>query len=326
MILHFEIPSKTFVIGEYLALGGTASMVLATEPCFIIRTTGSSSEFHHEKNKKGDGEHFPIKTAGDLPAGFHPDSPAGQLYKQMKQKVGYSIDDPYGGGGGFGRSTAEYLSVFVYELVLKTKDSTRGICEKGEIRKLILSDLKNFINTYQSCVFDYKPSGADLVAQVCGGLCWYDGMNFSCEKLAWPFPGYEIYIFNTGYKQKTHEHIRRDVQDKNLKLLIPTLVSARTSLEQASLKIFCQSLNHYYDILGGLGLSDHKVRADVSKLREQPEILAAKACGAMGMDTVLVVARLSDGDKIKALGEDQGFSLISRLSRSHSGVRCSHPV
>ena len=36
-MLCLEIPNKTFVIGEYLALEGTASMLLSTEPCFKIK-------------------------------------------------------------------------------------------------------------------------------------------------------------------------------------------------------------------------------------------------------------------------------------------------
>ena len=316
MTLRFEIPSKTFVIGEYLALEGTASMVLATEPCFIIKTTR------------------------DLSTELHPNSPGGQLHKQMKQKENYFIEDPHGGRGGFGRSTAEYLSVFIHDLILKrnvsgnvseanrtshklpvteAKLSATELHRGGWVREIILGNLGSFISTYQNCVPDYKPSGADLVAQVCGGLCWYDGMNFSFEKLTWPFPGYEIYVFKTDYKQKTHEHLK-GIKNKNFRTLIPILVSAKISLEQANLKMFCQSLNDYYDILGGLGLSDHKVRNGVNKLREQPEILAAKACGAMGMDAVLVVARLSDADGIKRFGEEQGFSLISKLSQSHPGV------
>ena len=191
---------------------------------------------------------------------------------------------------------------------------------KGELNEFLLKNLDSLIPDYQSCVSNYKPSGADLVAQICGGLCWYDGMNFSCERLAWPFPGYEIYVFKTGYKQKTHEHLK-NIKSKNFKILIPPLMSARLSIEQANLKVFCRSINDYYDILGGLGLSDSKVQTCVYRLREEPEILAAKkACGAMGMDTVLVVARLSDEDKIEKLGQEQGFTLVSQLKQSHSGA------
>ncbi len=326
MSFCFEIPSKTFVIGEYLALEGTASMLLATKPCFIVKTKSVSP--HLENSEDSDR----------LFTEFHPDSPAGKLCRQLKQKETYFIEDPHENGGGFGRSTAEYLSVFIHDLILKKKsfnstENSRTVSPveetktpeiefyrgKQEVNEFILNNLRSFIATYQSCVSNYKPSGADLVAQVCGGLCWYDGMNFSCEQLGWPFPGYDICIFKTGYKQKTHKHLR-DIKNKNLKLLIPTLISARLSLEQANLRMFCQSINDYYDILGGLGLSDPKVQARVHRLREQPEVLAAKACGAMGMDTVLIISRLSDENKVRKFAEEQGFSLVSQLKQSHPGV------
>ena len=327
MPLCLEIPSKTFVIGEYLALEGTASMLLATKPCFKIKIRESSSlEVQTDKFEKTD----------DPFAEFHPDSPAGKLCQKLKQKKTYFIEDPHEGNGGFGRSTAEYLSVLIDDLLSKEKkiESTGDSSSpektktpeiefhngKHDIKKFILGNLQNFVTNYQNCTSNYKPSGADLVAQVCGGLCWYDGMNFSCEKPAWPFPGYEIYIFKTGYKQQTHEHLIKDIKNKNLKILIPALMSARLSLEQSNLKIFCQAINDYYDILGGLGFSDSKVQSCVYRLREEPEILAAKACGAMGMDTVLIVARLSDEDKIIKLAKEHGLSFVSQLKQSHKGV------
>ena len=55
-----KIPSKTFIIGEYLALQGTASMIMTTEPCF---------------------EFLPVQDGGEL---FHPESPAGMLSKKLE--------------------------------------------------------------------------------------------------------------------------------------------------------------------------------------------------------------------------------------------------
>lgn len=266
--IAFEIPSKTFVIGEYLAINGTASMVLATEPSFYVKITK------------------------DKLYGFHSDSPAGQLKKKYSlNDSGYSFFDPHEGRGGFGRSTAEYLSVYL----------NHWLRENGEshFTESILSHLEDFVGEYQSlCGNDYKPSGADLVAQVCGGLCWYDGMNFVAEKLPWPFPGYDIYIFHTGKKLATHEHLS-DLKDQPLRPLIPILVAARTSLDQENLRVFCESLNFYYDSLNELGLSDKAIYKNVETLRQAPEVLAAKGCGAMGVDTVLVIGEKSNKEKIK---------------------------
>lgn len=294
--IAFEIPSKTFIIGEYLAINGTASMILATEPSFYVNVTD------------------------DKRYGYHPESPAGQLRQELGlENVGFTFVDPHDGRGGFGRSTAEYLSVFLYDLV-----------ENQEINNItdnILNHLEEFIYKYQNICGEkeYKPSGADLVAQVCGGLTWYDGMNFLTEKLAWPFPGYDIFIFHTGKKLATHEHLK-DLKDLDLRRLIPILVAARTSLDSMNLKVFCESINYYYDLLDELGLSDKRVRESVEKLRENDEVLAAKGCGAMGVDTVIVIGESSNAEKIKELCYGEDFQYISSLNLSHGGAQVRRPI
>ena len=293
--LIFEIPSKTFIIGEYLAIGGTASMLLSTEPSFVVKITN------------------------DTRYGFHPDSPAGALRKRLGQNsVGYSFYDPHSGLGGFGRSTAEYLSVYLYDLYVN-----QGV---RDFANTILENLEDFIQQYkQCCGGEYSPSGADLVAQVTGGLCWYDGMNFSAEKLAWPFPGYDIFVFHTGKKLATHEHLK-DLREKNFRELIPLLVASRTSLSQENLKVFCQSLDLYYDALNDMGLSDSDVRERVMSLRKNPEILAAKGCGAMGVDTVLVVGESSSLSRIKQLCQGEDFQYITSLSQAHAGASLTRSI
>jgi mevalonate kinase len=287
--LIFEIPSKTFVIGEYLAINGTASLLMSTEPSFVV------------------------KIIEDPLHGYHPDSPAGVLRRQLKlDKVGFRFLDPHQGLGGFGRSTAEYLSVYLYEQA--SRNPSLNITED------ILNNLEDFVSKYQSyCGSSYRPSGADLVAQVCGGLCWYDGMNFTASSLAWPFPGYDIFIFHTGKKLATHEHLK-DLKSKDFRALIPLLVASRTALDQKNLKVFCQSLDLYYDTLDELGLSDPSVRQAVMSLRQSPDVLAAKGCGAMGVDTVIVLAEKSAKSQLIQLAQTQDFQYISSLSQTHAGA------
>ena len=284
-----EIPSKTFIVGEYLAINGTASMVMATEPSFLVTII--------------DDKNF----------GFHPDSPAGKLKNQLGHNdFGYSFFDPHDGRGGFGRSTAEYLAV-----CLNDKKMNK---ESGDPAESLLDDLEDFVQSYQKqSEGEYKPSGADLVAQLCGGLCWYDGMNYQAEQLAWPFPGYDIFIFHTGKKLATHEHLK-DLKSIDLRSLIPILVAARTSIDQMNLKVFCESVNYYYDRLDELGLSDKSVKSSVDKIRKNPEVLAAKGCGAMGVDTVIVVAESTNKDKILQVCMDEDFQFISSLQQAHPGA------
>lgn len=287
--ITFEIPSKTFILGEYLAINGTASLVLATEPSFFVRMTD------------------------DVRYGFHKESPAGVLRNKLKlSQYGFSFFDPHKGRGGFGRSTAEYLAVYLYHLSVEKRISNPT--------DFILENLEEFVTQYQACAGkDYKPSGADLVAQVCGGLCWYDGMNYRAESLNWPFPGYDIFIFHTGKKLETHEHLK-ELRNINLNHLIPILLAGRTALDQENLKVFCQSINYYYDILNELGLSNKSVYKSVQKLRESDKVLAAKGCGAMGVDTVIVLGQKSDLKEIKEIAFQEDFQYISSLSLTHKGV------
>ena len=292
--LVFEIPSKTFIIGEYLAINGTASLVAATQPAFFIKT-------NKDKN-----------------FGFHPESPAGRLRNELKlTNVGFSIIDPHDGRGGFGKSTAEFLAVYLYDQYSRSdyENLTDGI----------LDNLSEFVPHYQSCAGgDYRPSGADLVAQVSGGFCWYDGMNFNSEKLNWPFPGYDIFIFHTGKKMATHEHLK-DLKTKNLQSLIPILLAARTSIDHENLRVFAESLNYYYDVLNESGLSDPNVYSSILELRRSEKVLAAKGCGAMGMDTVIVLAEKSAENEIKEMCYTHDFQFITSVLNSHSGAIVRRP-
>ncbi|NQZ19496.1 MAG: hypothetical protein HRT44_09615 [Bdellovibrionales bacterium] len=186
--------------------------------------------------------------------------------------------------------------------------------------EVILDNLDEYVSQYQKCAGgEYKPSGADLVAQVCGGLCWYDGMNFNAEALSWPFPGYEMLVFHTGKKMETHEHLK-DLKSLNLQQLIPILLAGRTSLDQKNLKVFCESVNYYYDALNELGLSDSTVYDSVMTLRDSEMVLGAKGCGALGMDTVIVVCESTNKEKVKELANQQDFQFISSTEKLHQGV------
>lgn len=294
--LAFEIPSKTFIIGEYLAINGTASLLLATEPSFFV------------------------KVINDPRYGFHEQSPAGNLLRELKLKdIGFSFFDPHQGRGGFGRSTAEYLSLLMYEHHLNNGNPQ-------DFTESTLSHLEDVIQRYRkNCGRDYTPSGADLVAQLCGGLCWYDGMNYTAEKLAWPYTGYDIYIFHTGKKLATHDHLR-DLKKMNLKPLIPLLIATRSALDHQNLRVFCEGLNSYYDTLNELGLSDSTVYESVQKLRHHPSILAAKGCGAMGVDTVLVIAEQSAAQEVRDLCSQEDFQWITSLSQVHDGAQVRRTV
>lgn len=80
----WRVPSKTFLVGEYIALKGYPSLVLTGSPFF----TGQAAK------------------VGNV----HPKSPAGRLLAGTGYEL--SFFDPHEGRGGFGASTAQFLMAY----------------------------------------------------------------------------------------------------------------------------------------------------------------------------------------------------------------------
>lgn len=79
------IPSKTFFIGEYLALVGGPALIGLTNPCFQI-----------DAEKK-----------------LHPQCMAARFWQSVTGLAcDWGLDDPYSGQGGLGASTAEFLLAY----------------------------------------------------------------------------------------------------------------------------------------------------------------------------------------------------------------------
>ena len=79
MALQLSVPSKTFLLGEYVALNGGPAIVLCTAPRFELRVEKNSSHAKYEN--------------------IHPQSPAGKLIAKNSfyQKYDLHFIDPYHG-------------------------------------------------------------------------------------------------------------------------------------------------------------------------------------------------------------------------------------
>lgn len=73
-------------------------------------------------------------------------------------------------------------------------------------------------------------------------------------------------------------------------------------------------------------MSDPGVYKSVLNLRESEIVLAAKGCGAMGVDTVLVVGQSSEQQGIKELCLAEDFQYIGSLSEAHQGACLRRPI
>jgi hypothetical protein len=142
-----NIPSKTFLLGEYVALNGGPCLILTTPPYFQIA--------------------FQQKTFQKSPPSplspFSPYSPAGKWIEKHRDFFKhYHIDfsDPHEGKGGFGASSAQFIGVY------------QAIYPIEKTREYIENLLEAYWETFPKDT-QVLPSGADIVAQIFGGVTYW---------------------------------------------------------------------------------------------------------------------------------------------------------
>lgn len=213
--------------------------------------------------------HAPFFRASLGERSFHPDSPAGLYLKKMGKNLAFDFFDPHLGKGGFGGSGAEYVAAYS-----------------------ILNGRESYDSKAAWNLWDEFPrsegSGMDVLVQSFGagketGLYSIDQKNRIIQKT--PILGAAYSLFHTGIKLPTHEHLRGELPalDSVKKQLVRLLISV------GDLGKFCSELNKLGDCLDQLGLLAPHSKAAVAEVRALPGVMAAKGCGAMGSDVILVL-------------------------------------
>lgn len=262
----YKIPSKTFFLGEYSVLTSSKAIIYLHEPAFEV-------EVYKKENLKEDKQRVFTE--------FHPESPAGKLLSLYNAQSQVVFKDPHNSKGGFGGSTAEFIACALQ----------LGLLESGLIEKL-----KKLSKLYDKIVFDdsstYQPSGVDLMTQAYGcinnlfnKLVYIDKNTFEFKVLE--SDKFSISVEHTGYKLKTHEHLKelkiQDIfEDSN-----QNLVTALYGLKKSNFNLLKESFTMQESILNKHNLiCENSKNLLKQKRQNHPEVLF-KACGAMGSDTIL---------------------------------------
>lgn len=248
-----RIPSKTFLLGEYIVLKGGPAIVLTHGPFFKAEAQAKS-----------------------LKAPFNAASPAAQIAKKLRfDSSTVLFTDPHNGQGGFGGSSAEFLAVLAQDSV-KT-NFKEAECWKA--RELYLSVASG--------------SGVDVLVQAFGSgeeslLVAVDLEGKKLKPLNIPSLGAELRLFRTGQKLATHEHLKK-VEPPHPDDLAPLVQKAEGAFFKKDKKLFAECMNGYGDALATAGLLAAHSAAAVKDAREIPGVLAAKGCGAMGADVLAIL-------------------------------------
>jgi mevalonate kinase len=260
--LVISVPGKSFLAGEYLALKGGPSLLFASKPRFELAAVTGDGEVH----------------------GIHADSPAGRLihdHPEFFKKWNLHFRDPHEGRGGWGASTAQFLTAFVL-------NEWRESCELETLKSLSLSRLLESYWLYAWNGQGHRPSGSDLVAQYKGSLTLFEKRTGIFAVYGWNFADIDFALIPTGHKLATHEHLQ-SLGEFDESGIETSMKLVQTSLQSGNQEEFVEGIRANAQALEKLNFVAPATQALLQKLRAQPGVLAAKGCGALGADVVFVV-------------------------------------
>lgn len=295
MKIQFSVPSKTFLAGEYLALEGAPAILCATSPRFQIVVEGP-----------GEG----------LCEGIHPNSPAGTLVREQSaafRKVNFKFLDPHLGAGGFGASGAQFLCTYIWSRMAQDGirpqqiDFNEYLKEIWRTFKLVMSDRGE------------KASGYDLISQFSGGLKVISSNQWEARDLKWRFSSDSFLIFRTGVKIQTHQHLESvpQIPSYDLKQMVQKVEHGLVNGLAADL---AEGLNRYQDQLYKMGLLHPQVKPLRDNLAKVAGVHAAKGCGAMGADVVLVFCKNEAISAAKARAGEMGMGFVASQDDLSAGL------
>lgn len=293
MALIFSAPGKTFLAGEYLALDGGMTLLAMTEPRFELRVS------------RGRGQR----------EGLPPGSPADNLIRRHAdffRELDLEFRDPHAGQGGWGASTAQYLTLFA---LLSWKSATND--EAG--REL---DTKLLLEEYRKDAWNGEgraPSGADLIGQLKGGFCFFEKQTGMISRTAWPFENLDGFLIRTGVKLPTHEHLRglKDLDTSDLAAVMTTL---REAWNAADGEAFTEALADYSRALQRKSLVAETTLSLLHDLLWLNGVKAAKGCGALGADVVLAVVEKNMRRSFEIWAREKGLEAVSLREASSAGL------
>ncbi|MDR2646186.1 MAG: hypothetical protein LBC04_03375 [Holosporaceae bacterium] len=252
--MKFSAGSKTFLAGEYSVVFGGSAIVLITPPLFELHVA------HGETSLRG------IDQA----------SPAHMFYRAHDfRNISVEFFDPHKGAGGFGASSAQFA--LLYQLYLRLTSAQFDIDS-------FLKEYRGLSKTNSGAI----PSGADGVAQYFNHNIFFDAKTNIVEKLNWTFPSLDFAILKTPYKVATHSHLR-DIKFFDIANLQKQVLNVRKSFQHNDEELLVQSVQNFFDILKERDLVIAPNIATIDKLLKIDGIKAAKGCGALGADAILII-------------------------------------
>ena len=273
--MKWQIPAKTFLLGEYAALAEASAIILTTTPYFELSLS-------HQKEC----------------VGIHPDSPAGIWWQQQGITKGLLWQDPYQGHGGLGASSAQFLAAFFAACHLNNKTP----------------ELRTVLEAYYQSSWSGKglrPSGYDVIAQSQHACVYINKQNKIIHSYAWPFKDLSFLLIHTGVKLATHHHLQDTTLPPQIDYLSAIVDTAKEAFEHIDSQKLIHSINNYHQKLTQLNRVAPYSLECINTLNAYPEIVGIKGCGALGADVLLVLTSRQDAPSLKNKLLAKNWSIVA---------------
>lgn len=332
MPLTLSAPGKTFLVGEYVALDGGPSILVSTAPRFELVVSKKSNS--HRSDQTPNQSSFVI--APDA-APFAAGSPAGKYYARHREALAgfnFQFNDPHkiGAGpakGGLGASSAQFALMLAFHRGLKPEvfGSTSAASSSSSPGSVEAASWASILSEYRECAWDGQgipPSGADVVSQLNGGFTWFDGRAQKSESLTWGFDDLAFTLIRTGQKLATHEHLKENAPAPHASLRTVVREGLK-AFESADEQRLIEAVNACAHVLRDAGLTASHSLSLLDQMRAEPALFyAAKGCGAMGADLILVLHAVKNKAAVAAWAQARGLEVGGDSSTVTDGLVVTH--
>lgn len=300
MNIQIYCPSKTFWVGEYAILSGAPATLLATQPCFRMTFQPRYRNLLHLGR-------------------IHPLSPAGRWIKRYApifKRFRMNFLDPHRQKGGFGASTSQYLMAWYFSKVVhgRLKD---GQITPGEL-----------LNDYLSVAWNGEgtpPSGADLITQFYGQMTSFYKSSAQVTTQSWPFEQLGFFLYRTGEKIPTHVHLQ-DLTTADFIKLGQISEQFHQALADLNETAVIARMHDFQQQLQRQGLVARHTQELLEQMSLCPGIVAAKGCGALGADVILVIYHMDQKASVADFMKDLPVKWVADQTLLSPGLTLQEEV
>ena len=201
--------------------------------------------------------------------------------------------DPHQQRGGFGASSAKWLCKYLScnhltknenERLLDVKRDELDVKLAIKLREAYQKEIKQSEPTLKII-----PSGVDILSQCIGHVAYIDVKKNIFKPLSWPFNDLNFLIFPTGNKAFTLEHLKKDIKIQDCKLLSEKSQNVIDAFLKHRKSQFLSTLNNFDSCLENLGFCCEQTLSLKKHIKKYFPQVIVKGCGALGMDTLLLI-------------------------------------